>query len=167
MRSDGVTIRGALTEDGPQLAVIDHEAWSRTSDVLPQPARDVEYFNERRAPEQFLVAESQGLVVGYVRQVPVTPLESNRHIRQIQGFAVLPEARGRGIGALLLDAAIEAARADRIRRLTLRVLGWNVNARRLYERAGFTVDGILPGEFHLDGHYVDDVLMGLDLVDRT
>lgn len=155
-----------MVEDGPQLAVIDHEAWSWAGDVMPRPAKDGEYFNERRAPEQILVAESDGLVVGYIRQVPPTPLDSNQHIRQIQGFAVLPTARGCGIGALLLDAAVEAARADGIRRVTLRVLGWNVHARRLYDRAGFSVDGVLPGEFHLDGEYVDDVLMGLSLLDR-
>ncbi|MDH6129333.1 ribosomal protein S18 acetylase RimI-like enzyme [Kitasatospora sp. GP82] len=165
MRPDGVTIRPARAEDGPQLAVIDHAAWSWNSDVMPQTAKDAEFFHERRAPEQYLVAELDGLVVGYIRRVPPTPLPSNQHIRQIQGFAVLPEARGRGIGRILLDAVVAAARADGIRRMTLRVLGRNAPAQRLYERAGFTVDGVLPGEFFLDGEYVDDVLMGRSLLD--
>ncbi|WP_045300498.1 GNAT family N-acetyltransferase [Saccharothrix sp. ST-888] len=164
MRPDGVTIRRALTEDGAQLAAIDHAAWSWISDVSPQPAEDAGFFHERRTPGQCLVAESDGVVVGYIRQVPPTPLATNRHIRQIQGFGVLPAFRGRGIGALLIDAAIDAARTDGIRRMTLRVLGRNTSARRLYERAGFTVDGILPEEFHLDGEYVDDVLMGRSLL---
>lgn len=45
-------------------------------------------------------------------------------------------------------------------RVTLRVLGHNTPARRLYEAAGFTVEGVLPGEFLLDGVHVDDVCMG-------
>ena len=46
---------------------------------------------------------------------------------------------------------------------TLRVLGPNATARALYERAGFVVEGVLREEFHLDGRYVDDVLMARDL----
>jgi hypothetical protein len=35
--------------------------------------------------------------------------------------------------------------------------------RRLYASLGFTVEGVLPGEFVLGGEPVDDVLMGLRL----
>jgi len=63
----------------------------------------------------------------------------------------------------VLDAVVEEARARRCRRVTLRVLGHNAGARRLYETAGFAVEGILRGEFFLDGVYVDDVLMALEL----
>ncbi len=47
--------------------------------------------------------------------------------------------------------------------MTLRVLGHNHAARGLYESAGFVVEGVLRGEFLLDGVYVDDVAMALDL----
>ena len=39
----------------------------------------------------------------------------------------------------------------------------NEAALRLYERCGFVVEGVLRGEFFLDGVYVDDLLMALDL----
>jgi RimJ/RimL family protein N-acetyltransferase len=48
--------------------------------------------------------------------------------------------------------------------MTLRVLGHNAAARRLYEGCGFVVEGVLPGEFLIEGRYVDDVLMGRALV---
>ncbi|RFU86868.1 N-acetyltransferase, partial [Streptomyces triticagri] len=67
---------------------------------------------------------------------------------------------GRGIGRALVRAACAAARDRGARRLTLRVLGHNVPARALYAAEGFVVEGVLPGEFLLDGEYVDDVLMG-------
>jgi len=44
------------------------------------------------------------------------------------------------------------------------VLGHNVGARRLYERCGFVPEGVLRGEFLLEGRYVDDVLVACDLV---
>lgn len=49
------------------------------------------------------------------------------------------------------------------RRLTLRVLGHDHVARRLYERYG-VVEGVLRAELVLDGEDVDDVLMALDLM---
>jgi RimJ/RimL family protein N-acetyltransferase len=62
-----------------------------------------------------------------------------------------------------MDAAATEARARGARRLTLRVLAHNEAARRLYDRSGYIVEGVLRGEFRLDGEYVDDVLMALDL----
>jgi len=57
-----------------------------------------------------------------------------------------------------VEACIEQARSRGARKLSLRVLGGNVAARRLYELCGFTVEGVLSDEFFLGGRYVDDVL---------
>ncbi|GAA2741360.1 GNAT family N-acetyltransferase [Kitasatospora cinereorecta] len=164
MSSHHPTVRTAVEADEPVLRHIDRTTWSTLSSVGPAPAADVPFFDERHTPEQYLVAELDGRPVGYIRQVPPTGLASNAHIRQIQGLAVMPEARGRGVGEALIEAACEVARTAGARRMTLRVLGHNAPARRLYERRGFTVDGILPGEFLLDGAYVDDIWMGRGLV---
>ncbi|MFE9427952.1 GNAT family N-acetyltransferase [Kitasatospora sp. NPDC006697] len=153
-------IRQAVLEDEERLAALRSMVWSRLSDVTPWPAADAAVFDGRQAPEQFLIAELGGRLAGFVRQVPPTPLASNRHVRQIQGLAVKPSARGYGLGQALVEAACAAARAEGARRMTLRVLGHNHPARRLYERCGFAVEGICPEEFLIDGRYVDDVLMG-------
>ncbi|MEV4555845.1 GNAT family N-acetyltransferase [Kitasatospora sp. NPDC049285] len=160
MPSNEVTIRPAVLPDEQAIRDIDQVIWSPISEVSEKPAADAPVFDRRHTPAQYLLAEWGGRVVGYVRQVPPTPLESNAHVRQIQGLGVLPEARGRGVGDALLAAAGEAARAAGARRLTLRVLAHNAPARRLYERNGFQVYGVLPEEFLLDGAYVDDVWMG-------
>jgi RimJ/RimL family protein N-acetyltransferase len=67
------------------------------------------------------------------------------------------------VGRALLRAAQEEARRLGARRITLRVLGHNAPARKLYETEGFVVEGVLPEEFLLDGAYVDDVFMGRSL----
>ena len=58
---------------------------------------------------------------------------------------------------------MEEAKAEAVRRgarkLSLRVMAPNATARRLYEACGFVVEGILVGEFILNGRPVDDVLM--------
>ena len=75
------------------------------------------------------------------------------------GVAVDPALRGRGVGRALVEAAAAEAARRGARRLTLRVLGPNLVAQRLYDSCGFVVEGVLRGEFHLDGEDVDDVLM--------
>ncbi|CAM5731394.1 GNAT family N-acetyltransferase OS=Streptomyces tendae OX=1932 GN=GUR47_11530 PE=4 SV=1 [Streptomyces tendae] len=91
-------------------------------------------------------------------------MPTNAHVLQIRGLAVAEEARGKGAGRALVRAAVAEARRRGARRISLRVLGPNTVARALYASEGFTVEGVLPGEFHLDGRYVDDVLMGQSLV---
>ncbi|MET8628651.1 GNAT family N-acetyltransferase [Kitasatospora sp. NPDC004669] len=156
---DDLIIRSARPEDERELAVLNRASWSTLSDVSPEPPAEETVFDERHTPEQFLLAVLDGRIVGYIRQVPPTPLASNRHVRQIQGLAVDDTARGRGVGRRLVEAACAAARAEGARKMTLRVLGWNAPARRLYESCGFVVEGSLAEEFLIDGRYVDDIWM--------
>ena len=162
-----VRIRGAVRDDDRALAALDHLAWSPDSAVSGRPEADRAFFCPGHTPDQFLVALLAGpaaeQIAGYVRLVPATRLPNNVHVRQIQGLAVDPGQRGRGIGRMLVDAAVEWASGHGARRVTLRVLSSNAPARRLYAAAGFTVEGVLPGEFHIAGRYVDDVLMGRPL----
>ncbi|MGW1258859.1 N-acetyltransferase family protein [Streptomyces sp. NPDC002513] len=158
-------VRLAAFDDEDALARLDRATWSPLHSVQPRPEPPYEsFFTERSGPGDHLVAELGGAVVGYLRLGFPTELECNAHVRQIHGLAVADEARGAGVGRALLRAAREEARRRGARRLTLRVLGHNTPARRLYESEGFTVEGILPEEFLLDGTYVDDVLMGSVLV---
>ncbi|WP_333741247.1 GNAT family N-acetyltransferase [Streptomyces sp. IBSBF 2806] len=160
-QTPALRIRTALLADEEVLAAVDRVTWSPLHAVMPRPQPPYDaFFDERHVPEDYLVAELDGRVVGYLRLVVPTSLACNTHVRQIQGLAVLDEARGRGVARALLRAAVETTRRQGARRLTLRVLGHNAPARRLYESEGFLVEGVLPEEFLLDGKYVDDVFMG-------
>ncbi|WP_406197902.1 GNAT family N-acetyltransferase [Kitasatospora sp. NBC_01560] len=165
MHEEDLIIRPALSEDEKELSELNRAAWSWLSDVAPQPPEGEPVFDERHTPDQFRLAVLGGRIVGYVRVVPPTPLASNRHVRQIQGLAVDSSVRGRGLGRALVEAACTAAREDGARRITLRVLGHNAPARRLYEACGFAVEGSLTEEFLIDGHYVDDIWMARRLTD--
>lgn len=155
------TIRPAVPADEGPLAELSYRTWSTTHAVMPRPdGPDAPFFRDD-GPEAILVAESpEAGVVGYIRLVRAGESPAHAHVRQIQGLEVDEKARGNGIARALVDAACKRARAQGARRVTLRVLGHNAPARRLYASAGFSTEGTLPGEFLLDGEYVDDVVMG-------
>lgn len=129
----------------------------------PSPAPDKRFFGPDDPPEDVLLAVVDDQVAGYIKLGPVTPLAANAHVLGIKGLAVDPARRGQGLGRRLVAAAIREAGARGARRLTLRVLAPNTPARGLYEACGFRVEGVLREEFRLEGRYVDDVLMALDL----
>ncbi|MGK5558104.1 N-acetyltransferase family protein [Actinomadura kijaniata] len=156
-------IRWATPADDAALAELDARTWSTVSAVAPRPEPGEPFFGEKTRPESILVAERDGRVVGYAKLAAPYPFPSGAHVRSIHGLAVDPGERGRGIGRALMEAACDRAREQGARRITLRVLGGNDPARRLYESLGFNVEGVLPGEFFLDGRYADDVLMGRPL----
>jgi ribosomal protein S18 acetylase RimI-like enzyme len=159
-----IEVRAARPGDERALTTLDRATWSTLTSPAPPPAEiDWSFFNEKVEIRDVLVAVVDGDVAGYIRLSIPFPIASSAHVLTISGLAVDPAFRRRGIGRALMDAAAAEARKRGARRLTLRVLAPNTAARTLYERSGYVVEGVLRGEFYLDGEYVDDVLMALDL----
>ena len=152
-------IRLAEARDDPALTALDDATWSPRVSPAPAPDPGSAFFGGGHRPEDVLVAESAGRVVGYLMLHQSVPLPSHRHVLEVNGLAVDPGHQGRGVGRRLLEEAKREARRRGARKLSLRVLAPNVPARRLYEGCGFVVEGVLSGEFLLEGRAVDDVLM--------
>jgi len=157
-------VRPARLGDEAALAELDAAAWSAESGFpsVFRPAGTA-FFSADNPPDAHLVAEAAGGVVGYVRLKAPTHLPENAHVIQVQGLAVHPSARRRGVAAMLLAAAEQRVRDRGMRKLTLRVLSTNRGAISLYERLGFTREGDLREEFLINGSYVDDILMAKHL----
>ena len=159
----GVAVRVARPGDEAGLTRLDAAAWTPESG-FPSVAERVNdpfftFFTDDSPPEAHLVAELDGRMAGYIRVKPATTLRENAHVLGIVGLAVAPGDRRRGVASALLAAAEQHARARGARKLSLRVLGTNEPAMRLYERQGFQREGTLRDEFLIDGRFVDDVLM--------
>ena len=74
------------------------------------------------------------------------------HRANVYGVSVAPAARGQGVGAALLDAAVAHARTwNGVHSLHLAVIETQAAARRLYERHGFRVWGRQPDAVCRDG----------------
>ncbi len=106
------------------------------------------------------VAEVDGVVVGD------GGLHANGAGHGELFMALLPGHRGRGLGAALLDASVEWARArPEIHKVVLQVWPHNEAAISLYRRAGFVVEGYRHRHWRrADGSLWDVIEMGL-LVD--
>jgi len=161
------TIRTATEADGPALRAIDGATWSAVVSPAPMPGPGAPFLvrgGKGVSPADVLVAVSgDGVIAGYAMIGPDLPLESSSHVLEVKGLAVDPSRQGAGLGRGLLLAALEEARARGALRVTIRLLGHNAPARALYESCGFEVVGVLREHFLLDGVYVDDVIMSLEL----
>jgi RimJ/RimL family protein N-acetyltransferase len=82
----------------------------------------------------------------------------------IWGMYVTPAARGRGVGATILRAAVERARSwPGIAQVHLSVTETSKEATRLYASEGFREWGVEPRALHWDGRFVAEHHMVLDL----
>lgn len=84
----------------------------------------------------WLVAEEDGVVVGYIGSQTVPP-ESD-----VMNVAVHPDHRRKGIAQALVTALWEALKEQGNERLTLEVRASNAPAIALYEKMGFTQVGL-------------------------
>jgi ribosomal protein S18 acetylase RimI-like enzyme/predicted nuclease with RNAse H fold len=160
------TIRDAVEGDEPALRRLEATTWSPRSSPGPPPDPERPIL-ARYGAGNVLVAEAGGALVGSLLLGPWTELESSRHVLEVKGLAVDPAHQGEGVGGALLDAALARAREREARRLVLRVLSSNPAARHLYASRGLLVEGTRREAFLLDGAYVDDLMMGIDLDPAT
>ena len=157
-------IRSATPADDRPLAELDALAWPVELQVVPPRPADQPFFSDHRRPEDVVVAELGGAVVGYTHLARHLPVPANAHVLHVNALAVSPAARGHGVGGRLIDAGIAEARRRGVAKLGLRALSTNGRAIALYERAGFVEEGRLHEEIRLpDGTFADDVWFALRL----
>jgi ribosomal protein S18 acetylase RimI-like enzyme len=77
------------------------------------------------------------------------------------GVGVLASFRGQGIGEALMRAAIEKARHRGLTRIELTVREHNKPAIALYEKLGFTVEGLHRNAVRIDDEYENHISMAL------
>jgi RimJ/RimL family protein N-acetyltransferase len=112
--------------------------------------------------DPIFVALANGEVVGWC-DIQRHPFPSHSH-RGTLGMGVVPEYRGRGIGARLLDQTLKQAFAAGFVRVELNVRADNLRAMRLYEKLGFVREGLLRDAVFVDRQFHDAIAMAL--IDR-
>jgi ribosomal protein S18 acetylase RimI-like enzyme len=154
-----LTVRRAIQSDDAVLLRIDQTSWDATSGFPSYQENSRDTFFARGGPEDHLVAEDDGKVVGYLRLQDKYPHPEGAGVLTINGIAVAHKARGQGVATALLEAATAEAKRRGARKISLRVHGTNTVARRMYERDGYIVEGTHHNEFLIEGTYIDSIDM--------
>ncbi|MFT3862871.1 MAG: GNAT family N-acetyltransferase [Solirubrobacterales bacterium] len=103
------------------------------------PTRRAGYARSLAGGATLLIADRAERPVGYAFAIPrAAPVNlAIERLLEVETVAVLPEARGAGIGGALMDAVRELAAELGIEHIQLSVRTANEGALRFYERQGF------------------------------
>ncbi|GAB6843605.1 ribosomal protein S18 acetylase RimI-like enzyme [Methylorubrum rhodinum] len=131
-------------EDAPFLFALHAADHGATFSMLPPPLRDLllrQTFDGKRLTYRVRYPDARWEILE-ADGAPIGRIVTDRGARGLTliDIALLPERRGRGLGARLIAETMDEARAAGLP-LHLTVAADNPGARRLYERLGF-----VPGQ---------------------
>ena len=139
-------IRRALPADLPVVAGIygrEAREGHATFDLEPRP---IELWEERLAArgrgEHFLVAEHEGVVVGYATSSTFRPKPAYLHTRESTVY-VAPDGQGRGTGRALYDALLGLLADDGVHLVVAAVALPNPGSLALHHACGFEEVGTM------------------------
>jgi ribosomal protein S18 acetylase RimI-like enzyme len=144
-------VRVAIHADEAHLrgAVADEQDYERALHDTRRPGLEVAerylaHVKEKVAHNRgaLLVAELNGVFAGYAacwveHDDNVAETEDSNHFGYVSDTYVVPEFRGHGVVARLLEAAESHLRNVGVLRMRIGVLANNASARRAYEKYGF------------------------------
>ena len=117
-------------------------AYQRFYGATPDAGRNRFHFGRlAKDPEagvQFLARAGDGVVLGFATlYFPLSSVQARRYA-QLNDLFTVPEARGRGVGRALFEAARREAKARGFAALTWQTAEDNATAQRLYDGVGAT-----------------------------
>ncbi len=168
-----LTVRDATEADMELVQAIYSFYVTRTSASFEEAPPSVEEMTrrmlkntvERRLP--YLVAESEGEVIGYTYAGPFRFRSSYRYTIE-DSIYVAPSVTRRGVGSTLLNALIDRCTELGYRQM-IGVIGDSANhgSINLHRRLGFRQEGVLRGVGLKFGRWVDVVIMHRPLGDAN
>jgi ribosomal protein S18 acetylase RimI-like enzyme len=161
-------IRVAGEDDVPALSALARRTWSAAfgDGVRPENEqaeldgrRSEAYFADALTRKTILVAEEDGVLLGYVQfgDVGIAEVDARPGDQALQRLYVDTELQGRGLGRALLEAAFAHPRLAGAERVFLTVWEENERAVGLYERFGFRRVGTTT--FTIGTEVMEDLVM--------
>lgn len=159
-------IRHALRSDAEQLAALIQQVEMESPYMLygagerkitaEKQLQMIETLT-KNSNSEILVAEENNKLVGYLFAIGGNTIK-NKHCAYIV-IGISAENRGRGVGTRLFVELERWAIDHGIHRLELTVITENIAGIKLYERAGFKVEGVKQDSLFMDGRFVDEYYM--------
>lgn len=161
----GILLRPSSEADAPVLASILAESISSGAGTFEEVLPDARAMLARRRQSlelglpHLVACDRSGRVLGYAAAVPFRLRSAYRHSCE-DSIHLAPEARGRGIGRLLLATLIDQTTALGLHQMVA-VIGDSANraSLALHRALGFRACGVLREVGMKPGRWVDVVLM--------
>jgi L-amino acid N-acyltransferase YncA len=157
-----VSVRPLRPDDYPAVARIFAEGIATGDATFETTVPGWEAWDAAHLPEHRLVAELDGVVVGWVGVVPYSRRAVYRGVGE-ESVYVAASARGRGVGRALLAALVESARAGGLWTLQAGIFPENAASLALHHSLGFREVGVRERLGQLNGAWRDVVLLELRL----
>lgn len=165
--SSGIlTLRSAEKDDALMLLDYLKKTAEETRFLRNEPNEiNLAVEDEQKYIENVNDAESRAMILGFLDGEYVgncsfisSPRSRIRH-RATIGIALFQKFTGLGIGTVMLNACLDAAKKAGVEQAELEVVSQNSRAIGLYKKLGFTECGRIPdADKYTDGTY-DDVLL--------
>jgi phosphinothricin acetyltransferase len=152
-----VTIRDLRPDDWPAVRTIYEEGIRGGNATFETEAPSWERWDVAH-PELRLVAERDGSVVGWAALSPASARHCYRGVGDVSVY-VAEQARGAGLGRVLLEELVERSEQAGYWTLTAGVFPENEASIRLHNACGFRAVGIRERVGELRGHWRDVVLL--------
>ena len=153
---------GALVELAQSVAG-EPEGWLITDGEWRSVGDERRYLRaiRRSAHAAVLVAEAEDRILGRL-SISRDPHPASRHVADV-GLMVAADARRRGVGRALMQAAEDWARETGVTKIELHVFPYNEAALALYDELGYRREGLRLRHYLRGGEFLDVVLMAKEI----
>ncbi|MBZ9730517.1 GNAT family N-acetyltransferase [Salegentibacter sp. JZCK2] len=133
-------IREIQPEDNQQVAevirkVLVEMGVPKVGTAYEDKALDDMFATYQHPRMNYFVVEEDGKIIGGAGIAPLIGLEEK--ICELQKMYFLPEARGKGLGAQMMDTCLKFAKSQGFEKCYIETLPYMESARKLYGRSGF------------------------------
>ncbi|MEH6631321.1 MAG: GNAT family N-acetyltransferase [Halopseudomonas aestusnigri] len=137
----------AVKADIPQLCVLLDHLFTQEADFTPNPelqARGLDAVISGPDMGEILIARKSGElpgtgeILGMVNLLYTVSTVLGARVGIIEDMVVAPSGRGMGVGSKILSYAIDFAKQNGCKRITLLTDHDNLGAHRFYQKHGFT-----------------------------
>ena len=159
-----VSLRSATSDDLPHITAIYRDSvlnGTASYEITPPSQEEMkarfEAIRDKGYP--YLVAEDEaGAFLGYAYASSFRTRPAYRWMVE-DSIYLAPEARGRGVGRLLLDALVESCQTLGFRQMIAVIGGAHPASVAVHRAAGFAEAGLLKGTGYKHGRWLDTMLM--------
>jgi L-amino acid N-acyltransferase YncA len=155
---ESVEIRDLRPADWPEVARIYADGVATRNATFETELPSWEAWDAAHLTDHRFVAVADGVVVGWITAAPVSSRCCYAGVAEISAY-VAEEARGQGVGSVLLERLIESTEGAGIWTLETGVFPENEASLALLRRFGFREVGVRERIGQLDGVWRDVVLL--------